>query len=461
MRIKLLLSFFLVAFITIASMVAIMLTTTAREVHAFMLRGGMIGANELVRVLEDYYEENGSWAGVERLLSSPGRGMMHGGQGQGRQGFGGMMAMMGQRLRLADAQGNILVDTMDAQDGEVLSDAEIQDAIRLVNGRQTVGYLLPEGGMSIGLNAQRNLLGRINRAAFTSALIAGAISLFLALLLASRLLRPVRDLIGASRSLAAGNLSHRVVVKGDDEIAELGWSFNKMAESLQAAGESRRAMTADIAHELRTPLAVQRAQLEALQDGIYPLTAENLSPVLEQNIMLTRLVEDLRTLALADAGRLQMDRKPVDLAEIVRKVVEHFAPRAAAQGVEIRFEQRDELPQIALDSTRVEQILGNLLANALRHTPGGGEIRINLEKEGKSARLAVHDSGPGIPEDVMPHIFERFYRADRSRSREQGGTGLGLAIARQLAEAHGGSLSAGNHPGGGAIFVLILPFDAR
>ncbi|RPI84362.1 MAG: HAMP domain-containing protein, partial [Chloroflexi bacterium] len=386
MRLKLLLSFFLVVFITIASMVAIMIATTAREVNAFMLRGGMVGADELVDVLEEFYEENGSWNGVEGLLFAPGQGMMHGGQGQGRQGFGGMAGMMDQRLRLADAQGNVLVDTADTEEGEILSDSEIQESIRLVNGRQTIGYLLPEGGISTGVNAPANLLQRLNRAAFTAAIVAGIISLVLALMLAYRLLQPIRDLIGASRGLASGDLSHRVVVKGDDEIAELGQSFNNMAESLEEAGESRRAMTADIAHELRTPLAVQRAQLEAIQDGIYPLTVEDLSPVLEQNIMLTRLVEDLRTLALADAGQLEMDRKPTDLSGVVRKVVEYFGPQADSRGIELQFDHPDQIPQLAIDSTRIEQILGNLLANALRYTPDNGKIVVTLEREGKSAR---------------------------------------------------------------------------
>lgn len=459
MRLKLLLSFFLVVFITIASMVAIMVTTTAREVNAFMLRGGMIGADELVDVLEEYYEENGSWSGVEELLFTPGQGMMHGGQGQGRQGFGGMTAMIGQRLRLADTQGNVLADTTNTQEGGVLSEAEIQESIRLVNGRQTVGYLLPEGGISTGVDAPANLLGRLNRAAFTAAIIAGIISLFLALLLAYRLLQPIRDLIGASRGLASGDLSHRVVVKGDDEVAELGQSFNHMAESLEEAGKSRRAMTADIAHELRTPLAVQRAQLEAIQDGIYPLTVENLSPVLEQNIMLTRLVEDLRTLALADAGQLEMDRKLTDLSGIVRKVVEYFGPQAESRGIDLHFDHPDQITQLAIDSTRIEQILGNLLANALRYTPDNGKIVVKLEREGKAARVSIHDSGPGISAEALPHIFERFYRADKSRSREQGGTGLGLAIARQISKAHGGTLSARNHPEGGAVFILLLPFE--
>jgi len=243
-------------------------------------------------------------------------------------------------------------------------------------------------------------------------------------------------------------------------VAVLGRSFNQMAESLQQAQASRRAMTADIAHELRTPLSVQRAHLEAIQDGVYPLTVENLAPILEQNYLLTRLVEDLRTLALAEAGQLTLERKPTDFVELVQRNVERFAPQAAAHQVAISLEGTAALSEkliLSLDSARVEQILGNLLTNALRYTQSGGRIGLTLHREEHQVRLEVLDSGPGIPEESLPHIFERFYRADRSRSRSEGGSGLGLSIARQLAQAHGGALTAENAKDGGALFILTLP----
>jgi signal transduction histidine kinase len=247
---------------------------------------------------------------------------------------------------------------------------------------------------------------------------------------------------------------------GSDELAQLGQSFNQMAESLQNAEGSRRALTADIAHELRTPLAVQRAHLEALQDGVYPLTAENLDPVLAQNQLLTRLVDDLRTLALAESGQLSLIRAPVDFAALAQRVVERFQPQAEARQIKLQM-VAEGLPSgrsalLEIDSARMEQILGNLLANALRYTPEGGEVQVHLEWSPKAARISVCDNGPGIPSEALPHIFERFYRADKSRTRSEGGTGLGLAIARQLAEAHGGTLTAENMPEGGAKFILTL-----
>ncbi len=378
-------------------------------------------------------------------------------------GQGGMMgasSMMDQRLRLADAHGTVLVDTSSTDVGSQLSQADLSNAVQLHDGTKLVGYLLAEGGFTLPQSDQTDLYNRLNRAALTAALIGGAVALLLALLLSFGLLRPIHALTQASRALAGGDLSKRVPVHGSDELAQLGQSFNQMVESLQNAEGSRRALTADIAHELRTPLAVQRAHLEALQDGVYPLTAENLDPVLAQNQLLTRLVDDLRTLALAESGQLSLIRTPVDFPALTQRVVERFQPQAEARQVQLQM-VAEGLPSgksalLELDSARMEQILGNLLANALRYTPEGGQVQVHLEWSPKIVHLSVCDSGPGIPPEALPHIFERFYRADKSRTRSEGGTGLGLAIARQLAEAHGGTLTAENLPEGGAKFILTL-----
>ena len=372
------------------------------------------------------------------------------------------MGMMNQRLRLADAQGNIVVDTESAQGSGRLVGTELEQAIPLQANGETVGFLYPEGGVDFGAGDQRLLLARLNRAALISALLAGGLALILALLLAYRLLRPVTALTQAAGELAAGDLSRRVPIQGGDELAHLGKAFNHMAASLQDAEESRRAMTADIAHELRTPLAVQRAHLEALQDGVYPLKTENLAPILDQNHLLTRLVEDLRTLALADAGQFRLEKMPTDLPALLSRVAGRFEPQAAASGValDLRLEPpSQDAPNPLLDPARIEQLLGNLLANALRYTPEGGKIYLLLAYRPQGVEIIVRDTGPGIPTQALAHIFERFYRADRSRSRAEGGSGLGLAIARQIAQAHGGALSAANHPQGGAVFTLTLPYS--
>lgn len=311
--------------------------------------------------------------------------------------------------------------------------------------------------MAFSADSERNLLSRLNRSAWLAGAIGGTVSILLALLLAHRLLRPIRDLTRAAAKLAEGDLTQRVPVRGDDELSTLGRTFNQMASALQRAEESRRSMTADIAHELRTPLSVQRAHLEALQDGIYPLDLESLQPIQEQNHLLTRLVEDLRTLALADAGELRLERVPTDLGRLVNRVVDQFSHQANKQQVKIEWKADGDCPPISLDPARVEQILNNLLDNALRHVPQGGTITLTLSAHPGQVVLSVRDDGAGIPPEALPHIFERFYRVDKGRSRSEGGTGLGLSIARKLAQALGGDLTAENHPQGGAVFKLTLP----
>jgi len=366
--------------------------------------------------------------------------------------------MMNQRLRLADADGKILLDTAFSSPQGKFSPAERNNAISIQSAGRTVGYLLAEGGMGFNQRDEQFLVNRLTGAAWTASLAAGALSLLFSLLLAYSLMRPVKTLTQAAHKLGDGDLTQRVPVKGNDELAVLARSFNQMADSLEQAEQMRRSMTADIAHELRNPLAVQRANLEALQDGVYPLKPEVLTPLLEQNILLTRLVEDLRTLALVDAGQLRLECTEVDLAQLIQRVVDRFQPQADQRQVVLNLTQlANNTLMIEVDPIRVEQILTNLLSNALRHTPVGGQILIHCQRSASQARVQIWDSGGGIPENALPRIFDRFYRADKSRSREEGGTGLGLAIARQLTEAHGGTLSAENHPQGGALFTLHLP----
>jgi signal transduction histidine kinase len=452
LRLKIFLAFSSIVLLTIAIVVLVARQGTVREVRAFMVRGGMVGASGLVEQLEEYFSTHGNWGGVENLLIDSGQGQRRG---------AGMPSMMYQRLILANAKGRIVVDTSNQSTGQNIGADAKSQAVQLRSEGRLVGYLVALGGMNSGLREETNLVNRLNRVAWFTGLIAGGLALLLAAAFSYQLLRPVQELTRAAETLSRGDLSQRVEVRGEDELARLAATFNSMADSLQRAETERRALTADIAHELRNPLAVQRANLEALQDGLYPLTAENLQPILEQNILLTRLVEDLRTLALAESGQLKLELTPTDLPALVRRAAEHFEPQAAARQIRLQFidqiDPSNPLPLLTLDPMRIDQILSNLLSNALRLTPNGGSVSLELSRIPYAACVTVRDSGPGIPPEALPHVFERFYRADRSRSRSEGGTGLGLAIARQLAETQHGSLIAQNHPEGGAMFTLTLP----
>jgi len=287
--------------------------------------------------------------------------------------------------------------------------------------------------------------------------LAGGAALILAILLAYSLLHPIKNLTQAAKKLGQGDLSQRVSVGGDTELDTLGRVFNQMADSLEDAEERRKALTADIAHELRTPLSVQQAHLEALQDGIYKLSLENLTPIAEQSHSLTRLVEDLRTLALADAGELTLERVEANLPALVHRAATRFEPQAKAKGITFDFSLDEDCPMLQIDPQRIEQILNNLLDNALRYSNEGEVIELEIFYNIQQVGLAIHDKGPGIPDEELPYIFDRFYKSDRSRIRSNRGTGLGLSISRKLAEAHGGNLEAENHPQGGAVFTLTLP----
>lgn len=455
MRIRLILSFIAVVLVSIVSFALVLRLGTVLEVRQFMYHGGMVSGDSLITELEGYFHVNGTWSGVETLLPQLGRG-------RGR--MAGMMQDSqpenGQRLQLADASGMIILDSSGESTGSNFNFLDRFRAIELTTNGQTAGYLLAEGGATASQNQESLLLSRLNQAALIAALIGGGLALLLGLLLAYRLLRPVQDLTQAAGKLASGDLTQRVEVSREDELGILGNTFNSMAASLQKSQASREALTADIAHELRTPLSVQKAYLEALEDGVYPLSVDNLHPILEQNQILNRLVEDLRTLALADAGQLRLDMAPANMEIIARQVVARFRPQAESKNIQLTFNSNGQVPDQMLDAGRIEQILGNLLSNALRHTPDQGQIAIELEQQGNQLRLSIHDSGAGIPAEAMDHLFERFYRTDKSRSREAGGTGLGLTIAQQLAQAHGGSIQAANHPAGGALFVLSLPVKA-
>jgi signal transduction histidine kinase len=296
-------------------------------------------------------------------------------------------------------------------------------------------------------------------------LLAGVLALAGTGLLAHRMLAPVRHLTRAAGRLAEGDLSHRVPVTTKDELGQLAVSFNSMIDGLDRLERSRRELLHDVAHELRTPLTSLRCQIEALQDGLLAPDAEALESLHEETAHLGRLVDDLRDLSLATAGRLHLEREELDLREEAER-----AARASRSGVEggtagIEVPIEVEVPSglaVTADPGRLQQVLRNLLVNALRHTPAGGSVRILAEPmEGGRVEITVADDGPGIDPEHLPHLFDRFYRTDPSRSRATGGAGLGLAIVKNLVEAHGGHVWAENAAQGsgktGAVFRFTLP----
>ena len=423
--------------------------TTEQEVQTFLGHGGQAGLENIANSLEAYYDTNGSWEGVSSAFK------VGAGRGQG-QGSGANAA--GRDYVLTDLSGTILLGPASAEIGSKLSESTLAQAIELTVSGDLVGFLIPQGGiLELPDDFEELLIERVNQASLVAGLISGAVAVLSALVLAALILRPIRALTSAAEKMAQGDLTQRVEVQGEGELATLGKTFNQMSQSLQEAENQRMAMTADIAHELRNPLAIQRAHLEALQDGVYPLTQENLNLIFEQNHQLTRLVEDLRTLALADAGELALNNRPLNLSLFCQETLVRFEPQAQAKGIHLTADCDGENLLVEVDKERLQQIYDNLMQNALRYTPSGGFIRLTFMQQGEHAICRVHNSGSQLSKEAQRHLFERFYRSEKARDRSTGGTGLGLSIARKLAEAHGGSLSGKNHPSEGVVFELSLP----
>jgi two-component system sensor histidine kinase BaeS len=257
--------------------------------------------------------------------------------------------------------------------------------------------------------------------------------------------------------MEAGDLSRRVPVRGEDEIAGLARAFNAMADRRATAERLRRDLVNDVAHELRSPLTNMRAQIEALQDGLAAPTPETLASLEEEARLLERLVDDLQELALAEAGQIELERGPVDVLTEVQRAVQGLRPRLDEKDLRVEIDIPAGLPPVFADARRMGQVLRNLLGNAATHTLPGGLVRVSAWGEAGEVRTTVADTGPGIPPEHLPFLFERFYRADASRARATGGAGLGLAIVKQLAEAHGGRVWVESEPGRGAVFGFSLP----
>jgi signal transduction histidine kinase len=278
----------------------------------------------------------------------------------------------------------------------------------------------------------------------------------ISILLTRRFVNPLADVIFAAREVSSGKLNTRIPMKGPQDLRSLSESFNEMASSLERSDRERRELLADVAHELRTPLSVIRGRLEGIVDGIYAEDGPQVSMALEQAYVMQRLVEDLRLLTLVETRQLPFDKRDVDLANVIRTVIEMFSAEAQEKNISLSFGEQSGDLTAYIDPQRIEQVISNLVGNAIRYVPDGSTIGVTAREIDACVQITVHDNGTGIPAEDLPYIFDRFWRKDKSRSRATGGTGLGLAIAKQLIEAQGGTIEARNLPAGGLQIVIEL-----
>lgn len=396
-------------------------------------------------ILESYFLGHGSWDGVQAVLSENPNPSV--------------------RALRPDWQHTILVD----KSGRIILDKGREDTQRVGSIYQPLANSnnipMSVNGVNVGTlyleaspipHSWSLVFPLIPSIAFVS-FFAGLVTLILGILLMNRIVNPLAEVIAASQAVTDGNLAVRVPVRGrNDDLRALSDHFNRMAETLERNDKDRRELFADIAHELRTPLTILRGRLEGVLDGVYPATREFIAPALTETYLLERLVEDLRLLTQVEAKQLHIDLKPVNTLELLKRVLDLFEAQAAEQKIILCLHSEPDLPFVLADPQRLEQVIGNLLDNALRYSSEGSQVEINLKKVEKLIEITVSDTGPGLSEDELPLIFNRFWRSDKSRTRLTGGAGLGLAIVKQLVEAQGGSISATNRPDRGLQIRLLL-----
>ena len=395
--------------------------------------------------LQAYYLGHGSWSGVEAIDATA------------SLSFSFETGREWQRVVVLDADGRVALDVepKGAMPVGQVYQPQPNDLVSplLVQGR-TVGTLVIRG------NSRWESLRPLFEFLFPLFIISfftGCLTIIIGLFLMRRVVTPLADVIAGAHSVAAGDLTTRVQVRGPSDLRSLSESFNHMADALERSDRERRALLADVAHELRTPLTVIRGRLEGIVDGIYASDEAHVAPVLEATYVLERLVEDLRQLTLAETRQLPFDRQAIDLGDIATRTADLFSAEAQETQIELVLQVTPGLPRVMADPQRVGQVIGNLLSNALRYTPAGGQVVLRVEPMPQGVRIRVSDTGEGIAPKDLSHVFDRFYRGEKSRARATGGAGLGLAIAKAWVQAMGGEIGADSVLGQGSWFWFTLP----
>ena len=484
LQFRLMVAFTLVILLTIGAVFFMMWQAVIGQIQLFGERVERMVGNRIQYVITDYYLAQGSWDGVQLLVEQIGEQFRY-------------------RVILADVDGKIIADSItETPDHQVNLDSfasrtltsahERRDAIPPEPGGPppaetpplislgprmppppapaeppssasgdpaVIGFLfiLPLTQSETGLAALQIMYSQLGIYFILGACLAVVVAFLITLFLSRRILSPVKELRSAAQRLGKGDFSQRVDIRDKSEIGDLASSFNSMAGNLQRDEQLRQNMVSDIAHELRSPLTNVRGYLEAINDGVMQPDKSTISSIYDETVLLSRLIDDLQELSLAESGELKLYCQPEDVAELVRQSITAIQAKASDKGLEVITDIPVGLPHVNIDFLRIKQVMLNLLENALAHTPAVGRIKISASLHTGFVEVNVSDSGEGIPAEEINQIFERFHRVDKSRSRSTGGSGLGLTIARYIIEEHKGKIWASSEPGQGSRFSFTLP----
>jgi signal transduction histidine kinase len=463
---KLIGTFILLVVVSVSLMAFIISQSTTEEFRQYVTRCDAEYVQEVNMELEKFYAGGHTWTGVKEILVKE-------------------LRSNNDRLVINDNTGKVIGDTAGEWLGRKAGDIGLYNAIPINYSGQKVGefYLVSAaisngtcnmegrgcGTMTVMNVAEENYLNRVNNYLWLAGVFSTLVALFLGVLITRQIILPVRDLTRGADQVAKGNLSYRVKSSSRDELGELAQSFNSMASNLDKLEQSRKRLTADITHELRTPLTVIEGTVDAIMDGVFQPDKDHLVTIKDQTAQLTRLINDLRDISSAESGQMKLNLSPTDMVDLARRKIAQIEVQALNKGVQLKLNASGDIPAVKADHTRMEQVITNLLTNAIRHTLSGGSVIVSVQVMKESGTLnsagkprlviTVADTGNGIPADHLPHVFERFYRVESSRYKGQGETGLGLAIVKQMVQAHGGEVWAKSTEGTGSTFYVALPLD--
>jgi signal transduction histidine kinase len=440
---RLALTFAMIILVTVTTIYFFVSERIATEMEYYETIGAQYLSLQIRSQLYLHYIKAESWEGVQPVVEA--------------------LGVSGTHIVLVAVNGTIIADSNGQEDlGKNFTDSSTSPLqLSLVRGglNETLGrvYINSDSIAEPYIAPFLRLSESINRSLLLGGSLAIGIALLLTFVLSRRMTSPIGVLAKAARRLGHGDLSQRVRLQGEGEVAGLARAFNSMAAELEYAEQLRRNMVADVAHELRTPLSNIRGYLEAIRDGMIQPDAAAMNSLNEEVSLLSQLVNELQELSLVEAGELKLVYQVEDITNLIKQAVTPWQPQLMAGEISLALDLPDNLPPVNIDWQRVNQVLHNILENAVAHTPRGGTVSVAASDKGKWVEVSVSDTGEGIPAEDLPHIFERFYRVDKSRARATGGSGLGLTIARRLVEAHGGTIAVQSKLGEGSRFSFTLP----